>query len=42
MADARKAYEEALHIYQQFAKTAPDRFNRDIERVQGLLRELKE
>lgn len=41
MADARKAYEEALKIYQQFAKKSPARYERDVERVRRLLDGLK-
>jgi len=40
--DARKAYEEALRIYEDFAKKAPDRYARDVERTQRLLKELKD
>ena len=41
MEDARQAYEEALKIYGDFAKKAPSRYGRDVERVQRLLKKLK-
>ena len=42
MADARKAFEEALNIYQQFAKKSPEKYDRDVKRVQWLIKNLKE
>ena len=41
MDEARQAYEEALHIYERFAKRNPDRFAGDVARLQQLLAELE-
>ena len=40
MEDARQAYEEALKTYQVLAKKNPDRYQRDVERMQRMLKEL--
>jgi hypothetical protein len=40
MEEARKAYEEALQIYQAFAQIDPGRYQPDVLRVQRLLDEL--
>jgi tetratricopeptide (TPR) repeat protein len=37
---ARKEYEEALEIYEAFAKQDPEQFSPDVERVRKLLQEL--
>jgi Tfp pilus assembly protein PilF len=42
MEEARKAYEEALKIYVDFAKTDPDQFSPHAERVKRLLVEIPE
>jgi hypothetical protein len=40
MEEARKAFEEALQIYEAFAKEDPDQFSTDVTRVNKLLAEL--
>jgi tetratricopeptide (TPR) repeat protein len=40
MEEARKAYEEALQIYQAFAQIDPSRYQPDVLRVKRLLDEL--
>jgi hypothetical protein len=37
MDEARKAWEKALKIYEQFAKQDPEQFLPDVQRVKGLL-----
>ena len=37
---ARKEYEEALEIYEAFAKQDPEQFSSAVERVRKLLQEL--
>jgi hypothetical protein len=39
-ADARKEYEEALKIYEAFAKQDPEQFTTDVNRLKKLLEEL--
>jgi tetratricopeptide (TPR) repeat protein len=41
MAEAGKAYEEALQIYRSFAEKNPERYKGDVKRVEKLLKELK-
>jgi len=40
MEEARKAYEEALGIYERFAKRDPEQFLPHVQRVKRLLNEL--
>jgi tetratricopeptide (TPR) repeat protein len=40
MAEARKEYEEALKIYEAFAKQDPEQFTTDVKRLKKLLQEL--
>ena len=40
MEEARKDYEEALNIYEAFAKQDPEEFSSDVKRVKKLLEEL--
>ena len=40
MAEARKEYEEALKIYEAFAKQDPEQFTSDVKRLTKLLKEL--
>ena len=40
MAKARKEYEEALKIYEAFAKQDPEQFTTDVKRLKKLLQEL--
>ena len=37
MEEARRAYEEALGIYQRFAARDPDQFGKDVETVKNLI-----
>ena len=37
MEEARKDYEEALNIYEAFAKQDPEEFSSDVKRVKKLL-----
>jgi hypothetical protein len=41
MEDARKAFDEALHIYESFAKGNPERYGADVNRVKELIKNLK-
>ena len=41
MAEARRAFEEALKIYQAFAEKNPQRYQGDVARMERLLKELK-
>jgi hypothetical protein len=38
--EARKAFEEALKIYEAYAKENPEQFSSDVKRVKKLLEEL--
>jgi thymidylate kinase len=40
MEDTRKEYEEALKIYEAFAKQDPEQFTTDVKRLKKLLKEL--
>lgn len=40
MAEARKEYEEALKIYEAFAKQDPEQFTTDVKRLKKVLEEL--
>jgi hypothetical protein len=40
MNEAREEYEEALKIYEAFAKQDPEEFSSDVKRVKKLLEEL--
>jgi hypothetical protein len=35
--DARKAFQEAPDIYQQFAKKSPERYGREVGRIKSIL-----
>jgi hypothetical protein len=39
--EARRAFEEALEIYEAYAKENPEQFSSDVERVKKLLEELQ-
>jgi hypothetical protein len=40
MAEARREYEKALRIYEDFAEQAPEQFTTDVPRLKKLLKEL--
>ena len=40
MAEAREEYEEALKIFQDFAKQDPEQYTADVQRLKKLLEEL--
>jgi hypothetical protein len=39
--EARRAFEEALKIYQAYSKQNPEQFSSDVKRVKKLLEELQ-
>jgi ABC-type branched-subunit amino acid transport system substrate-binding protein len=39
--EARRAFEEALKIYEAYAKQNPEQFSSDVKRVKKLLEELQ-